>query len=1032
MTIRIFSQNAWITDETHWESAFESPFNVATIRTTLAVQEFSRSALRMARDILITGARVNTLKNVQCRIPHESLTVITGLSGSGKSSLAFDTLYAEGQRRYVESLSSYARQFLARIEKPDVDQIQNILPAIALEQKNRVKNARSTVGTATDIYDYLRILYAAIGKTFCTVCGAQVEKGDPYTIVQHLSALSEGSRLVLTAPVPVEPDALQSALEKGFYRYLDKEGQIQELPTDPEGLDGFIQKTRQKKTPPITSPPSLSLSLVVDRVVMKTGKAAESRLLESIKTTQSLSGGQVHIHVLADKKTEASAENTVLTFQAGMACQSCQIPYLEPYPEMFSFNSPRGACPTCEGFGRVMGLDLDRVIPNKSLSLLEGAIHPFTTPANRELQDTLEIEGKKRKLRLGIPFKELNGPEMDFVMHGAGTYPGILPFFDWLDTKRYKVHVRVMLARYRGYTSCPDCLGSRLVKQALNVSLLSETFGKQSIWDLGQLPIHRLLAFFNTLVLTPSETDISARLWKEIVQRLTYLNNVGLGYLTLSRQMRTLSGGESQRIHLSSALGSMLTDTLYVLDEPTVGLHSRDTQRLLGVLNALRDNGNTVVVVEHDAEVIQAADHIIDMGPASGEHGGHIVFEGDLPTLLKQPDSLTAQCLTGTFVEVSDSRTTEKEYSQAPGMPLHILGACGNNLKQLDVSIPTRQFVCITGVSGSGKSTLIKQTLFGAYQESLGTPPTVDVGSYRDIVGLEQFQEVVMVDQSPPARSVRSNPVTFVKAYDDIRTLFAQSRKAQSLGLTPGDFSFNTAGGRCETCEGLGTVTVDMQFMADVTMTCQECQGRRFNPAVLSIEWQEKNIDDVLNLTVHQAMAFFEKEPKVRKKLEPLQRIGLGYLKLGQSTNTLSGGEAQRLKLASYLKDTSTRVTGQKPSLFLFDEPTTGLHMADITVLVRALRSLLAMGHSVVVIEHNLELIAQADVILDLGPEGGDGGGLLVAQGTVQSIMDCPESITGQFLKNRLSSKGAIEEEVSGSVKASLPKKQRKKAIATA
>lgn len=910
--------------------------------------------------------------------------MITGPSGSGKSSLAFDTLYAEGQRRYIESMSSYARQFLARIEKPDVDHIQNILPAIALEQKNSVKNARSTVGTATEIYDYLRILFANIGATRCDACGGDVSRADPFKIQKDLQQLPEGLKVLLLAPVQLKEFGVDELIRQGFYR-IYRNGEMQELATVRDELSSHDL-----------------VRIVIDRLIVK-HKALGARLLESIRNALVLGNGKIEVLTLDTGETRL--------FQNEFACLNCHKTFTEPYPNFFSFNSPMGACPSCEGFGRIIGIDVDKVIPNKNLSLAQGAVNPFTKPSYTEGYDYLAMEAKKRKIPLDKPWKDLTDKQKAFVIDGGGEFDGVRGFFDWLETKKYKVHVRVMLAKYRGYYPCPDCLGSRLRREALNVYVQGK-----NILELGEMPVSELVAFFQELVLPPTHEVIAKRLLKEVKSRLDYLHDIGLTYLTLSRQFRTLSNGEAQRINLSAALGSGLTDTMYVLDEPTVGLHARDTDRLIRILQNLRDHGNTIVVVEHDPEVMLAADYIVDMGPSGGEEGGRIVYEGTPEGLLKIAYSQTARYLADPTLMEAASESVKKPVVKANGRKkaavelddgIEIRGARGNNLKNLTVRFPVNQLVCVSGVSGSGKSTLIKQTLFAAYEHSQSRSLQLDEAPHDEIVGLEQFKDVLLVDQSPPGRSARSNPVTYVKAYDDIRKLFAESRKAMILGIGPGHFSFNTVGGRCETCEGLGTLTIDMQFMADVTIVCHDCQGRRFNPNVLSVEVDGKNINDVLNMTVDEAVRFFASSRKISNKLNPLREIGLGYLKLGQSTATLSGGEAQRLKLASYLP-AQTAVddiaTAKEKYLFLFDEPTTGLHMADIALLVQAFRRLLAAGHSVIVIEHNIDFIAQADYVVDMGPEGGDGGGLVVVAGTVEDVMAVKTSETGQFLKKRLKS----------------------------
>lgn len=952
------------------------------------------------QEIKITGARVNNLKNVNCNLPHEKLTVITGPSGSGKSSLAFDTLYAEGQRRYIESMSSYARQFLERIEKPDVDNIQHILPAIALEQKNHVKNARSTVGTATEVYDYLRILFASIGQTRCDACGHEVTRIDPFRIQNELRQFPEGLKVLLLSPVHLKDFTVDELLRQGFFR-IYRDGEILELQSVQETLSSHD-----------------TVQIVVDRLIIK-HKALGNRVLESIRNALRLGRGKIEVRLLDSGETRL--------FQNEFACQNCHKVFKEPFPNFFSFNSPMGACPSCEGFGRIIGIDIDKVIPNKSLTLAQGAIHPFTKPSYSEGYDYLEKEAKKRKIPLDVPWQNLNEAHKAFILDGGGQFDGIRGFFDWLETKKYKVHVRVMLAKYRGYYPCPDCMGSRLRREALNVFIRD-----QNILSLGEMPVNELCLFFDGLELSKSDELIGRRILQEVRSRLHYLRDIGLNYLTLNRQFRTLSNGEAQRINLSSALGSGLTDTMYVLDEPTVGLHARDTDRLIQILQKLRDHGNTLIIVEHDPEVMLAADYIVDMGPSGGEEGGRIIYEGSPENLLKVPYSLTARYLNNPALSgpevppaVDESKVSKRKGEGAGNgrkktaasaelvEGIEIRGARGNNLKDLSVHFPANRLVCVTGVSGSGKSTLIKQTLFAAYEHSQSRSLQLDEAPHDEILGLETFKDVLLVDQSPPGRSARSNPVTYVKAYDDIRKLFSESRKAVLLGITAGYFSFNTPGGRCETCEGLGTITIDMQFMADVTMICHDCQGRRFNPNVLSVEVDGKNINDVLNMTLDDAVRFFASHHKIAKKLSPLQEIGLGYLKLGQSTSTLSGGEAQRLKLASYLpahqatRDDAANQAREK-FLFLFDEPTTGLHMADIALLVQAFRRLLSVGHSLIVIEHNIDFIAQADYIVDMGPEGGAGGGRIVAQGSVRDVMDNRHSATGQFLKKRFQSLASV------------------------
>ena len=931
--------------------------------------------------IKITGARVNNLKNVSCDIPHEKLTVITGPSGSGKSSLAFDTLYAEGQRRYIESMSSYARQFLARIEKPDVDNIQHVLPAIALEQKNHVKNARSTVGTATEIYDYLRLMYANAGKTICDECGGEVTRSDPFQIQKALHTYEEGTKILLLAPVSLKEFHPEDLIKQGFYRIF-KDGEMVELTTVKDELTAHD-----------------SVRIVVDRLIVKHA-ALGVRILESIRNALVLGHGKMDILRLDTNESKL--------YQNQFACVDCHKEFKEPTANFFSFNSPLGACPACEGYGRIIGLDMDKVLPNKNLSISQGLVHPFTKPSFEEDQDDLMAGAKRKKIPVDVPYKDLNKEQKAFVLAGAQK------FFDWLDTKRYKMHVRIFIARYRGFYPCPECLGSRLHKEALNVYI-----DGKNILDVCNMPIHELVAFFEGIQLNETQRLLSERILRDLRDRLHYLDDIGLEYLTLNRQFRTLSNGEAQRINLSAALGSSLTDTLYVLDEPTVGLHARDTDRLIKILQRLRNHGNTIVVVEHDPEVILEADHVIDMGPSGGEEGGRIVYEGPPAELRKVGYSLTARYLNDPLLNVyqQDHSAAEKTNGKkaetqiekngkpkkkAASTEIVIAGACGNNLKNVTARFPKNTLCCVTGVSGSGKSTLIKQTLFAAYEHSQSRSIELEEAPHDEILGLESFADVLLVDQSPPGRSARSNPVTYVKAYDDIRKLYAETRKAQVLGISPGHFSFNTPGGRCETCEGLGTLTIDMQFMADVTVVCHDCQGRRFNLNVLSVEVDGKNISDILNLTIAEAIEFFSAYKKIVNKLRPLQEIGLGYLKLGQSTSTLSGGEAQRLKLASYLPSSEQVKESKDHYLFLFDEPTTGLHMADIALLVQAFRRLLQAGHSLIVIEHNIDFIAQCDYLMDLGPEGGDGGGEIIAEGSVDDLIANQKSHTGKFLAKRL------------------------------
>ncbi|MEM0951325.1 MAG: excinuclease ABC subunit UvrA [Cyanobacteria bacterium P01_H01_bin.74] len=977
--------------------------------------------------IEIQSARVNNLKNVSCKIPQQAFTVVTGPSGSGKSSLAFDTLFAEGQRRYLESFSAYARQFLARIEKPDVDQILNILPAIALQQKNGIKNARSTVGTATDIYEFLRLLYGNVGQFFCPTCNTQVTAYDAREIEQQIQGLSVGSKLILLAPVASQKNKLLTSdiddfIKQGFFRVF-VDNTITELAPYWQAIqDNIVEQPEQ-------------LDIVVDRYIVK-NKPIDKRLFESINNALMLSHGLLDIIQLPGPKADPeknATENPRSRFQTQFSCRQCQSVFEPLSPQLFSFNSPIGACSTCEGYGRIIGIDLDKIIPNKGLSLKDGAVHPFTRPAYNDVMDDLISEARARKISVTTPWQDLKESDKRFVIEGGGRYEGIRGFFDWMETKKYKVHIRVMLSRYRGYYPCTTCDGSRLKSAALAVQLNGLT-----IFEVCNKPLTDVLEFLKALPETLSEQKkaIATPLLEELTGRVSYLISMGLGYLTLQRQFRTLSNGEAQRINLARALGSGLTETLYVLDEPTVGLHARDTNRLVTLLKELSKKGNTVLVVEHDPDVMLAADYIIDMGPSGGQDGGRIVFEGR-PADLKTIDySVTARYLfkdtksQGRFLSEADSvnkQVQAKLTSKAPTDHwFEIREAIGNNLKNISVRFPVKQLVCVTGVSGSGKSTLVKQTLFAHHEHLNGRSLELDAMPHGGIIGLDQFKEILLVDQSPLGRSVRSNAVTYTKAYDEIRKVFASTRKAVSMGITASAFSFNTTGGRCEPCEGLGTLTIDMQFMADVTMECPQCFGRRFNESVLAIEYNGKPIDKVLDLTVEQAIDFFADSPKIIQKLHPLMAIGLGYIRLGQSTSTLSGGETQRLKLASYLPANNLPMAPQskqgsktkksktenpkkankirqEPILFLFDEPTTGLHLSDIERLVQALRNLIAAGHSVVVIEHNIDFIAQSDYCIELGPEGGNSGGHVVASGSISVLQGLSDtSPTGYYLNQRV------------------------------
>ena len=927
----------------------------------------------MDKEIVIIGARTNNLKNLNCSIPTGKLTVITGVSGSGKSSLAFDTLYAEGQRRYVESMSTYARLFLERMERPDVDSINHIQPAIALEQKNTVKNARSTVGTATELNDYLRLLYAKVGRTFCPECNVEVKKDNPESATKYLSEAEHGTKIMIISPLKTQEERLfktikDEMIKQGFYRIYE-EGRIINLEEEEHSFSG-----KKKK-----------IDILIDRI--QVNEDSIQRLNEALETAFKIGLG---------KASAILNGNERINFDSSFNCTLCSRIFKEPEPLLFSFNSPLGACPVCHGFGRVAGIDIDRVIPDKTLSIKEGAIAAWNTPSYQEMYHDLENAAKKHRISLDKPFKDLTEKEKEIIINGTGDYIGIKGFFEWFKSKKYKVHVRVMLARYRSYTLCETCRGKRLRSEALNVKFVGK-----DISELSRMSINDLGIFFNYLTISNYEYETGKNIIKEIKSRFKYLNDVGLGYLTLDRQTRTLSGGEMQRISLASAIGSSLTDTLYVLDEPTVGLHARDSTRLLNILKSLKESGNTVVVVEHDRTIIKGADKIIDLGPGAGHLGGELIFEGTLGELLNSKESLTARFLKNG--DIADFKSLKRN----PKGFLQIRNACKNNLKNLNVNIPLGVLTCITGVSGSGKSTLVDDVLYAGFKtlsEKVKTSPLPshfqgeNGKGFDSIEGIELLEDIILMDQSPIGRSVRSNPVTYIKAYDDIRKIVASTRDAKTKGLTARDFSFNVEGGRCDVCKGTGIVVLEMYFMADIEVKCDKCNGKRFTRAVLDVRYKGKNIDEIFDLTVEEAIKFFIDKPEIIKKLRILRDIGLGYMKLGQGTSTLSGGEAQRLKLAGFLAQSR----GAKKYLFVFDEPTTGLHLSDVEILIKLFQRLVDFGHSILVIEHNIDFIKAADYIIDLGPEGGQDGGYIVAQGTIDDIIACKYSYTGRYLKENM------------------------------
>ncbi len=943
--------------------------------------------------IVVRGARVNNLKNIAFEIPHNSLTVVTGVSGSGKSSLAFDTIYAEGQRRYVESLSAYARQFLERMEKPDVDEVHGICPAIAINQKNSTRNPRSTVGTQTEIYDYLRLLYARVGITICRNCGHQVRCDTPQSIADTVLQLPEGTRFYVLFPADagLEPSA---AVSSNGRRRPSKASRSKAAALPPVNITAHMMSLMQRgftrlynsttgEVIELQSPDSYSgrsfegIYVLVDRLVVR--PEVRSRLVDSLETCYNDGHRQAVIQTVGGAAQRFS-------FSEKFECKNCGLEYLQPEPRLFSFNNPFGACPTCQGFGNTIGIAWDRVIPDQSLSLAEGAIEPFTKPQFEWWQTELKKFARRENIPLDVPFAQLSKSQQREIIEGKDGFHGVKGLFDWLETQKYKLHVRVFLARYRGYRRCPDCDGSRLRVEARNVQL-----GGKSLPEVCQMTIKEAAEFFQHLILSEEQAAIAARLLSEVRQRLKFLLEVGLDYLTLDRLASTLSGGEAQRIQLATNLGSSLVGALYVLDEPSIGLHPRDSRRLIRILENLRDIGNTVLVVEHDAEMIRAAEHIIDIGPGAGELGGEIVYQGDLPGLIRHETSLTGKYLRGELqIKVPpERRPIGKKQLELRGLREH-------NLKNIDLTIPLGVLVCITGVSGSGKSTLVYDCLYAGLKKQRGDW-SGPVGACDQIKGGQYIDEVVLVDQSPIGRTPRSNPATYIKVYDAIREVFASTREAQMHGYNPGYFSFNVPGGRCETCEGAGIVTVEMQFLADVSLICEECKGMRFKPAILNIKYRGKNIHEVLQMTVREAIAFFAHLPRIADKLKLLDEVGLGYLRLGQSATTLSGGEAQRVKLASYLSKASGNHT-----LYIFDEPTTGLHFDDINKLLAAFRRLLEAGNSLIVIEHNLDVIKTADWIIDLGPEGGEQGGQVVAAGPPEEIINVAGSYTGRFLRAHL------------------------------
>jgi excinuclease ABC subunit A len=958
--------------------------------------------------IRVRGARVHNLKNISVDIPHDAITVVTGVSGSGKSSLAFDTIYAEGQRRYVESLSAYARQFLERMEKPDVDEISGIAPAVAIRQKNSTRNPRSTVATATEIYDYLRLLFARCGQTFCIKCGSQVRRDSPDEIATRILALAPGRRFYVlhqlriaapatsgpkrgakkttAAPAPeVLRQALSDLQKRGFNR-LYQDGRIHEFSSPETLLDVDFAKP---------------VYVMVDRLAVN--PESRARLVDSIEICYREGQGEAILEFVAGG-SENSAER--FTFNERFECKNDGTLYQEPEPRLFSFNNPYGACPRCQGFGNTIDFDLNLVVPDPSKSFDDGAIEPWTKPRYRVLFQDAKKWARGRSIPTNVPWRQLTAEQRRLILEGdpENDYQGVKGFFAWLERKKYKLHVRVFLSRFRGYATCPDCGGTRLRAEARAVRVSGK-----SITEVCKFTVKEARIFFSTMELSDAQLKIADKILEEIRTRLQFLDEVGLDYLTLDRLTSTLSGGESQRIQLATSLGSHLVGALYVLDEPSIGLHPRDTQRLIDILKSLRDLGNTVLVVEHDPDTIYAADYVIDLGPGAGELGGKLLFAGSYDAMLDEHKSLTGRYLSGELrIPVPNVR------HKPNGKVLRLFGASLHNLQDLDVMIPLGTLVVVTGVSGSGKSTLVHDVLYKALAaKRIG-------GSIKEfcdrLEGDGEVREVIIVDQSPIGRTPRSNPATYLKAFDAIREVFADTPDAKRRGYAAGHFSFNVPGGRCETCQGDGTVTVEMQFLADVELICEECRGTRFKSGVLEVRYHGKNVHDVLQLTVREALAFFVNVPKIVSKLRVLNEIGLGYLRLGQSATTLSGGEAQRLKLAAHL----TR-TDNQGILYILDEPTTGLHFDDIAKLLSAFRKLLEGGASLLVIEHNLDVIKSADWVIDLGPEGGDQGGKIIATGTPEQVARNTQSHTGRYLARVLNGNGQAKRTTNGASKPAGP-----------
>ena len=988
------------------------------------IRPYSMSTSTQTESIVVRGARVHNLKNIDFEVPHNTLTVVTGVSGSGKSSLAFDTIYAEGQRRYVESLSAYARQFLERIEKPDADSIDGIAPAVAIRQKNTTRNPRSTVATATEIYDYLRLLFARVGRTYCANCEREVKKDSVDEVADAILALDPETRLQVLFPLqrpgiavqqgPGKDDKSSKPRKSPLLAKSARTGAPNSQLTDALKARlfdlrkaGFNRLYQAGAVFEFSTPESLldidfaaPVFVLVDRLVLS--PEIRSRVVDAIETAYRESG-----EVIFEIPQETGAPR-ILRFAQRFECKVCNLRYEEPEPRLFSFNNPYGACPRCQGFGNTIDFDLDLVIPDKMKTLAEGAIEPWTKPKYRPLQADLKRYAKQAGIPLDMAWVDLAEEHRNLVLNGEGKFLGVRGFFNHLERKKYKLHVRVFLSRYRGYSQCPECGGSRLRLEARQVKI-----NGRNLCEICGLTVEDAIKFFDEVQLRPQEAEIADKLLQEIRERLRFLNDVGLEYLTLDRLSSTLSGGEAQRIQLATSLGSRLVGTLYVLDEPSIGLHPRDTHRLVKILHDLRNLGNTILVVEHDPDIMRAADCILDLGPGAGENGGKLIAEGTYDEIVHNAASLTGRYLS------EDLRIQRPVTRRKPGaQQIKMRGIRANNLRNVDISIPLGMLVAITGVSGSGKSTLLHQVIYRALAQAKqqagngnGSGATV-AATWESLDGDQFIEEAVLVDQSPIGRTPRSNPVTYIKAFDAIRDLFASLPEAKKRGFGAGHFSFNIPGGRCEVCQGDGTVTVEMQFLADVELICEECKGTRYKPQVLEVRYRGKNIHEVLNLTVKEALKFFAEAPKVTEKLRSLEEVGLGYLRLGQSATTLSGGEAQRMKLAAHLQPASREAGkgGEKTKrrlLYIFDEPTTGLHFDDVSKLLAAFRRLIDAGGSIVVIEHNLEVIKTADWVIDLGPEGGNRGGKIVGAGPPEAIAKVAGSYTGKYLARILNGNGA-------------------------